>query len=207
MRHVVNELYRHCIDIMTSCPVRKSSERIRKRNAERESKGEREWESARVTGIDISKLQRSWRPLSPIFPLSSTSRKSTYLFLTRENRGRLPESRSRRWKIEYVVPVERPETSWNWSNIQSLLVHARRCAFNTIPERRMFLRWQKIIDSMPIKYVCRVITVQRFLCSTGSLDMRFHVRKCRLDFIDYIAISHLFFFLYLSKFEMNIKWI
>lgn len=116
-----------------------------------------------MTGIDTSKLQRSRDVHCHLFPPSSTFIKSTYLFLTRENRGKLPQPRSRRWKIEYLVPVERPETSWNWSNIQPLLVRARRCAFNTNPERRMFLRWQKIIDSMPIKYVCRVITVQRSL--------------------------------------------
>lgn len=122
-RHVVSELHRDYINIAKSCRTRESLKEIHIGNLARENE-EKERERKHAWLVSTFQNCDARRPLSPISAFFNF-RKSTYLFSTGENRGRPSQPGSRRWKIEYLVPVERPETSWNWSNIQLLLARAR----------------------------------------------------------------------------------
>lgn len=118
LQHAVSELHWRYIyiyiyiNIAKSCRTRKSSE---------EGWGTKRRVREHAWLVSTFQNCNARRVHCHLFPPPSTSAKGTYLFSSRENRGRPSQPRLRRWKIEYLVPVERTETSWNWSNIQSLL--------------------------------------------------------------------------------------
>lgn len=117
-------------------------------------------------------------PLSPISAFFNFRKRYVLIFETEENRVRpLPQLGSRRWKIKYLVPVERPETSWNWSNIQSLRrVRARQDA-PLIPAEKDVLSPTKNYWQYADKVRLQSYYVAAFFTRTPNLSYDLSLRK------------------------------